>query len=194
MKELTRGGEQLMTVQEVASALGVEPDSLRWHIRKIWPEKMKNGKQTYLNEQEVYVIKQNMKPTSQLVGATTDYEMYQKMYEVQDWLAFKIKQLEEELDNANAKVAILTHVKKTYTATEIAKELFMKSAQQLNNWLHEKHIQYLQNGTWIPYSNYADLGYFDIKQEVMDNGKVIYHRRITQLGREFILDLYEEKR
>jgi len=86
---------------------------------------------------------------------------------------------------------ILMHVNKTYTATEIAKELGFKSAQQLNKDLERKRIQYYQNGTWVLYSKYADKGYVDIKQEVLDNGKVVYHRRFTQLGREFLLKLYE---
>lgn len=42
------------------------------------------------------------------------------------------------------------------------------------------------------YSNYSDCGYEEIKQEVLDSGKVIYHRRITQMGREFIFDLFEK--
>lgn len=43
------------------------------------------------------------------------------------------------------------------------------------------------------YSKYSDLGYEEIKQEVLDSGKVIYHRRITQMGREFILKLFSDK-
>lgn len=35
------------------------------------------------------------------------------------------------------------------------------------------------------------LGYNGIKQEVLDSGQVVYHRKITQLGREFILHLFE---
>ena len=31
----------------------------------------------------------------------------------------------------------------------------------------------------------------EIKQEVLDSGRVVYHRKITQLGREFILSLFE---
>lgn len=42
------------------------------------------------------------------------------------------------------------------------------------------------------YSKYSDQGYEEIKQEVLDTGKVIYHRKITQLGREFILDICKE--
>ena len=89
--------------------------------------------------------------------------------------------------------AILMHINKTYTVTEIAKELGLKSAIQLNKILAEKKIQYQVNGTWVMYSKYSNLGYEEIKQEVLDSGRVIYHRRITQLGREFILQLFADK-
>jgi len=89
--------------------------------------------------------------------------------------------------------AILMHVSKTYTATEIAKELGFRSATALNRDLAERRIQYKQNKTWVLYSDYANRGYTEIKQEVLDNGKVIYHRRWTQLGREFLLNLYSEE-
>lgn len=92
---------------------------------------------------------------------------------------------------AERKNAILMHVNKTYTVTEIAKELGLRSATQLNRILAEKKIQYQVNGTWVMYSRYSDHGYEEIKQEVLDSGKVIYHRRITQMGREFILSLFQ---
>ena len=82
---------------------------------------------------------------------------------------------------------------KTYTMTEIAKELNLKSAVELNKLLAEKKVQYKVNGTWVLYSDYSNLGYEDIKQEVLDSGKVIYHRKITQMGRAFILGLFEDK-
>jgi len=88
---------------------------------------------------------------------------------------------------------LLTHINKTYCATEIAKELGMKSANELNLWLKDKGVQYYMNKTWVPYSKYATSGYFDIKQEVLDSGKVIYHRKITQTGREFILTLFDKE-
>ena len=84
------------------------------------------------------------------------------------------------------------HVNKTYTMTEIAKELGLKSAIELNKILAEKKIQYKVNGTWVMYSQYSNLGYEEIKQEVLDSGRVVYHRRITQLGRAFILEVIGE--
>lgn len=104
----------------------------------------------------------------------------------------KLKEERAARVEAERKNAILMHVNKTYTITEIAKELGLKSAMQLNRILAEKKIQYQVNGTWLMYSNYSDCGYEEIKQEVLDSGKVIYHRRITQMGREFILGLFEK--
>lgn len=106
-------------------------------------------------------------------------------------LLTKLKEERTARVEAERKNAILTHVNKTYTMTEITKELNMKSATELNKILAEKKIQYKVNDTWVLYSDYSNLGYEDIKQEVLDSGKVIYHRKITQLGREFIIGLFE---
>ena len=90
---------------------------------------------------------------------------------------------------AERRNAILMHTTKTYTTTEIAKEIGFKSAIALNNKLAEKKVQFKQNGTWVLYSKYSDLGYTDIKQSVLDNGKIVYDRHWTQDGRAFILEL-----
>ena len=97
---------------------------------------------------------------------------------------------EERAEKAEKTIAILTHVNKTYTTTELGKELGFKSANELNSKLHDLRIQYKSNDTWVLYSKYSNLAYIDIKQEVLENGKVIYHRRWTQLGREFLIKLF----
>ncbi|MCT7637049.1 Rha family transcriptional regulator [Aliarcobacter butzleri] len=86
---------------------------------------------------------------------------------------------------------ILMHTNNTYTATEIAKELGLKSASVLNQKLAEMKIQYKINNSWVFYSKYADLGYTSIKQHILENGKEIYDRKFTQTGRDFILKLFE---
>ena len=108
-------------------------------------------------------------------------------------LLTKLKEERAARVEAERRNAILTHVNKTYTMTEIAKELNMKSAIQLNKLLADKKIQYQVNNTWVFYSRYSDLGYEEIKQEILDSGKAIYHRRITQIGREFILNLLQSE-
>ena len=54
MNELTK--EKTMTVKELAEALGVSLDTVKNSIRRIMPNKMQNGKTTYLNEVEVAAI------------------------------------------------------------------------------------------------------------------------------------------
>ncbi len=62
-------------------------------------------------------------------------------------LLTKLKEERAARVEAERKNAILMHVNKTYTITEIAKELGLKSAIQLNRILAEKKIQYQVNGT-----------------------------------------------
>nr|DAF76602.1 MAG TPA: repressor domain protein [Bacteriophage sp.] len=105
-----------------------------------------------------------------------------------------LKEEREKREEAERRNAILSHVNKTYTMTEIAKELGLRSANELNRWLSDMHIQYKVNGTWVMYSDYSDKGYEDIKQEVLDSGRVVYHRKITQIGREFIINLFQSRK
>lgn len=105
-----------------------------------------------------------------------------------------LKEEREKREEAERRNAILSHVNKTYTMTEIAKELGLRSANELNRWPSDMHVQYKVNGTWVMYSDYSDKGYEDIKQEVLDSGKVVYHRKITQIGREFIISLFQSRK
>jgi anti-repressor protein len=99
------------------------------------------------------------------------------------------KQKIRELEN---QVGRLIHSTKTYTATEIAKELNLKSATELNKILESKGIQYKQNGTWLLTAKYSECGYTSIKQEELDSGRIIYNRHWTGKGRDFVVELLSE--
>lgn len=86
----------------------------------------------------------------------------------------------------------LIHQNKLYTTSEIAKELGLKSATKLNSLLAEKKIQYKQNKTWLLYSKYADCDYVSIKQTILENDHIVYDRKWTGKGRDFILNLFKE--
>jgi len=90
---------------------------------------------------------------------------------------------------AERRNAVLMHTTKTYTSTEIGKELGFRSAIALNNKLADLKIQFKQNDTWVLYSKYANLGYTEIKQKALDSGRVVYDRHWTQDGRAFIIDV-----
>ena len=107
-------------------------------------------------------------------------------------LLTELKEERQRRIDSERKNAILMHVNKTYTMTEIAKELNLKSAIELNNKLSDMKVQFKTNKTWVLYSKYSNLGYEEIKQEILDNGRVVYHRKITQTGRDFIINLFKD--
>lgn len=103
------------------------------------------------------------------------------------------QQAQLEAKEAQDNVKRLVHDSKTYTAGEIAKEVGLRSAIELNNRLAKMEVQFKQNGTWLLYAKYADLGYTSVKQTVLDNGRIIYDRRWTGVGRDFIVSLFKEE-
>lgn len=102
----------------------------------------------------------------------------------------ELVKVEEEKIALEYRVNSLVHSKKLYTTTEIAKELGFKSANALNNILEEDKIQYKVNGTWVLCSKYSDKEYVSIKQTELDNGKIIYDRKWTGIGRDFLIRKY----
>lgn len=190
------GEEQTMTVKEVADVLGYEKDYLRKKVKELFPDSVQNGKETVLNENQVFILKNKLVPRTldmkvQGENAVTEIEKQQTIMLAMQYLQENLVAMKERAIKAERKNAILIHVSKTYTAGEIAKELGMRSAQELNQALADKGIQYKQNGTWLPTADNSSCGYFEIKQQELESGKVIYDRRITQTGREFILSLFE---
>jgi phage antirepressor YoqD-like protein len=192
------GEEQKMTVKEVADVLGYEKDYLRKKVKELFPDSVQNGKETVLNENQVFILKNKLVPRTldmkvQGENAVTEIEKQQTIILAMQYLQENLVAMKERAIKAERKNAILMHVTKTYTAGEIAKELGMRSAQELNQALADKGIQYKQNGTWLPTADNSSCGYFEIKQQELESGKVIYDRKITQTGREFILSLFERR-
>lgn len=94
----------------------------------------------------------------------------------------------EEKEKIEEEKLRLIHANKTYTATELAKELGYTSAQALNKDLEEKKIQYKVNGTWVLCARYSDQNYTSTKQIELDNGSIKYDRRWTGKGRDWLLN------
>ena len=108
-----------------------------------------------------------------------------------DFMIGLLENLKEEKEKrklAEQRNQKLIHNNKTYTATEIAKELGFKSATALNKDLAEKKIQYKVNGTWVLCARYSELRYVDIKQTELENGNIIYNRRWTGEGRDWLIN------
>lgn len=119
------------------------------------------------------------------------YQIKDPIKRAERWIEEQKEQQRLALDAEEKEkhIQLLVHNSKTYTTSEIAKELGFSSASKLNLLLFDKHIQYKVNNTWVLYSNYSDKGLTSVKQQILDSGKIIYDRRWTGDGRDFIINL-----
>ena len=87
---------------------------------------------------------------------------------------------------------VVLNCKDLMSITEIAKD-YGKSAKWLNNYLHEKGIQFKQAGIWLLYAKYADKGYTSTKTQTYNGYDGMVHSKVhtywTQAGRLFLYDL-----
>lgn len=63
-----------------------------------------------------------------------------------------------------------------------------KSAKAFNEFLKEKKIQYKVNDTWVLAARFSEMGYTEIKQTELDTGKIIYNRKWTGTGRDWLIN------
>ena len=101
------------------------------------------------------------------------------------------ERLTVENKKLESKVSILVHTNKLFTASEIASELGFKSAIELNKRLAEDKFQHYVNGTWVVN---AKMGYVSIKQNVLESGKIVYDRKFTGMGREYLIEKFLNKK
>lgn len=87
---------------------------------------------------------------------------------------------------------VVLNCKDLMSITEIAKD-YGKSAKWMNNYLHEKGIQFKQAGIWLLYAKYADKGYTSTKTQTYNGYDGTVHSKVhtywTQAGRLFLYDL-----
>lgn len=138
----------------------------RWVTHEVLPSIRKHG--AYMTDD---ILEQAISNPDFMIGLLTN-----------------LKEEQEKRRMAEERTEKLIHNNKTYTATEIAKELGFKSATAFNKDLENKKIQYKINGTWVLSARYSDKNYVDIKQAELDNGSIVYNRRWTGQGRDWLLN------
>lgn len=62
MDDLTLFGDKRMTVREVAEALGTAESTIRNKAAELFPDLVKNGVATLLDEKQVFELKKNLVP------------------------------------------------------------------------------------------------------------------------------------
>lgn len=85
----------------------------------------------------------------------------------------------------------------TFTLTEIAKDLGLRSVAQLTDFCHRHRVLYRQSDRWLPTANYAARGFFATRTAKFfhSDGTVgtSLSTVVTEKGRVFLHKLYEQK-
>lgn len=112
-----------------------------------------------------------------------------KALEIQN--AVQTQQIAEPQPKASYYDVIL-NCKDLLSVSTIAKD-FGKSGRWLNDFLHEKGIQFKRGSVWLLYQKYAAKGYTQTKTEPYTGSDGMIHLKVrtgwTQKGRLFIYDL-----
>ena len=145
-----------------------------WVVNEVLPSIRKNG--TY-----------SLDKTPQVEAPKTYLEALKAAVRIQEDLENQGK----ELIAAKKTINTLTHTKQTYTTSQIAKELGMKSAQELNALLLQRGMHYKQNGSWMLVSWLSGKGYTSMKNFTPKGTElVMYNTQWTQAGRLFLLEKF----
>lgn len=213
VRTVTIDGEPYFVGKDVAEVLGYKDtvNALKLHCRgvvKCHPLQTAGGMQEVrvLAESDVYRlvissklpgaekfekwVMEEVLPSIRKHGGylspTVDFTDPEKLMVIlQNWAEDRKK-----LVVAETRIDRLVHNNRTYTTTEIAKELGFKSAQELNDDLSAKGILYKNTrGVWLLYAEYSGKGFQNIKQREI-NGAPRYYAEWTGIGREWLMGLY----
>ena len=189
--------EKTMTMQEIADAMGVSKDTIRNCVRRVFPDKMKQGKTAYFNEAEVALISKELKSntyvSSQLTveagatvkNTTTELEVIANYKQATEalitMLNAKNEELKKQLIEQQPKVDTYNRIansKGLKTMQEVAAELnigtntLFATLRGLGILWRDRH------GTNLPKREYIERGYFEVKEEPYkrDNKDFVYTR------------------
>lgn len=197
-KMMTPGGMQNVTIINesglysliFSSKMPKAKEFKRWVTSEVLPAIRKHG---------VYAVDEVLKNPDMLIEALTELkkeraarmEDHKRIGKLEERVAVQGQQIAEMRPKASY-YDIVLNSKDLVSVSSIAKD-YGWSAQQMNNYLHERGVQYRQGKTWLLYQKYAEKGYTSTKTHsyAANDGEIHtqVHTYWTQAGRLFIYDL-----
>lgn len=164
-----------------------------WIFEDVIPTIRKTG--GYVNNDELFIetyFSQVEESTKAMLRATlaTVREVNEKNRQLEQTVGVQSQQIAELQPKATYYDVVL-QCEDLISITAIAKD-YGKSARWMNNYLHEKGVQYRQGDIWLLYQTYAERGYTSTKTFKYEDGgenHVKVHTYWTQKGRLFIYEL-----
>jgi predicted transcriptional regulator len=136
-RQTVEAAKERMTVKEIAEQLGCAPETVKKHIREVFPSLMETGKKTYLNEAQVTVILEHIKkPVSS--GALSNLQFETDRLETSKSKEFRLAMLYKESARLEHELRVEAEEKLSETRRDLAAER-SKTAEitQENTDLHE---------------------------------------------------------
>lgn len=187
---LTKGGKQslsfipegdvyrLIAHSKLPNAVKFES----WVFDEVLPTIRKNG---------AYALRDSYQIEDPIERAKRWIEEQQEKKQLQLTVSVQNQQIAELQPKASYYDVVL-NCKDLMSITEIAKD-YGKSAKWMNNYLHERGIQFKQAGIWLLYAKYADKWYTSTKTQTYNGYDGTVHSKVhtywTQAGRLFLYDL-----
>lgn len=164
-----------------------------WIFDDVIPTIRKTG--GYVNNDELFIetyFSQVGESTKAMLRATlaTVREVNEKNRQLEQTVGVQSQQIAELQPKATYYDVVL-QCEDLISITAIAKD-YGKSARWMNNYLHEKGVQYRQGDIWLLYQTYAERGYTSTKTFKYEDGGENHakvHTYWTQKGRLFIYEL-----
>ncbi len=162
-----------MTVKEVAEVLGYEKDYLRKKVKELFPETVKNGIETELTEEQVYVLKKNLTPRTldmkiQGENAITSLDIEEMTIKVLQYHMAEAERLRVENAKQSAQLAIDAPKVESFDALQRADNTMSITQAAKHFGLHPKTEVF-------PYLR--DCGYLTMKdlptQAALDAGYLV---------------------
>lgn len=191
----TSGGLQVMTYINEANmyrlVFGSKLESAEqfqdWVVEDVLPTLRKTGSYSVTkNPVDVVVYSDNPLERCKALTAILEKQEEEKLLlEQQKHIA------EQERDVYSDMVDDVMQDDHTYTATEIAKDLGLRSANALNKWLVEVGFFYKSGKYYIPYSKYSQKGFTSHKLYDTGHGFNVKTIKFTNAGKIWIVEKWK---
>ena len=158
----------------------------RWVTSEVLPSIRKHG---------LYAVDEVLADPDILISALMELkEERRKAKTLEDTVAVQNQQIAEMQPKASYYDVVL-NCKDLVSISVIAKD-YGWSAKRMNDYLHEKGVQYRQGKIWLLYQKYAERGYTNTKTHSYPGSDGDLHTSVhtywTQAGRLFIYGLLKE--
>ena len=158
----------------------------RWVTSEVLPSIRKHG---------LYAVDEVLAEPDILISALMELkEERRKAKTLEDTVAVQNQQIAEMRPKASYYDVVL-NCKDLVSISVIAKD-YGWSAKRMNDYLHEKGVQYRQGKIWLLYQKYAERGYTNTKTHSYPGSDGDLHTSVhtywTQAGRLFIYGLLKE--